>query len=136
MTYVHSLSDKETIAGCLLGYISHHFPPSSRNISDIEELTQMSMDQPQPYRQAIPSIKMSSDILKSSLTAVPRIDSDSSFEKQDTPISKASDVDETPTDEELQTLRRISDKISWHVYTIAFVGILRAILLLRDHCCL
>ncbi|RMI99738.1 hypothetical protein CDV36_015997 [Fusarium kuroshium] len=35
-------------------------------------------------------------------------------------VDSSSD-DELPTDEELQTLRRVSGKIKWSMYTIAFV---------------
>jgi hypothetical protein len=35
--------------------------------------------------------------------------------------SDSEDAVEMPTEEELHTLRRVSDKIPWQVYTIAFV---------------
>ena len=35
--------------------------------------------------------------------------------------SNSDDFEEMPTEEELHTLRRVSDKIPWHAYTIAFV---------------
>jgi len=35
--------------------------------------------------------------------------------------SDSDSMGELPTDEELHTLRRVADKIPWHVYTLAFV---------------
>ena len=35
--------------------------------------------------------------------------------------SESDDDVEVPTEEELHSLRRVSDKIPWHAYTIAFV---------------
>jgi hypothetical protein len=35
--------------------------------------------------------------------------------------SDSDSLGELPTDEELYTLRRVADKIPWHVYTLAFV---------------
>ena len=66
---------------------------------------------------------MPSDIVDAPLGGKPPTYTEPAVDQQVISIhdSDSEDTVEMPTEEELHTLRRVSDKIPWQVYTIAFV---------------